>query len=148
LNHTVYKDYLRQQVTKAKNNATLEVGARTKNFNQWLSSSDIWINNNILLSRTEDVNLNDYKDDSCYMGVDLASVSDMTALSVMIPKDDKLIFKTFYYLPQSALSDNVNAELYKQWKRQGYLTITDGNVTDYDYILRDILKVNECLYIN
>jgi phage terminase large subunit-like protein len=82
------------------------------------------------------------------MGVDLASVSDMTALSVMIPKDDKLIFKTFYYLPQSALSDNVNAELYKQWKRQGYLTITDGNVTDYDYILRDILKVNECLYIN
>jgi len=82
------------------------------------------------------------------MGVDLASVSDMTALGVLIPKDDKIYFKVYYYLPYSSLSDNVNAELYKEWKRQGYLTITDGNVTDYDYILRDILKVNSNLYID
>ncbi len=38
----------------------------------------------------------------------------------------------------SSLQDNANAELYKEWKRNGYLTITDGNVTDYDYILKDI----------
>jgi len=49
---TVYKDYLAQQVKKAKNNSSLEVGTRTKNFNQWLSSSEIWINNNILLENT------------------------------------------------------------------------------------------------
>lgn len=147
LGTTVYKDYLAQQVKKAKNNSTLEVGTRTKNFNQWLSSSDIWINNNILLDYTKDINLKDFTGENCYMGVDLASVSDMTALSIMIPKDDKLYFKTFYYLPQSTLSDNVNVELYKQWKREGYLTITDGNVTDYDYILNDILKVNNYLYI-
>ena len=148
MNVTVYQDYLQQQVNKAKNNSTLEVGTRTKNFNQWLSSSDIWINNNILLDNTKDINLKDFNGENCYMGVDLASVSDMTALSIMIPKDDKLYFKTFYYLPQSTLSDNVNSEQYKQWKRQGYLTITDGNVTDYDYILSDILKVNNYLYIN
>lgn len=147
LGTTVYKDYLAQQIKKAKNNSTLEVGTRTKNFNQWLSSSDIWINNNILLDNTKDINLKDFTGENCYMGVDLASVSDMTALSIMIPKDDKLYFTTFYYLPQSALTDNVNAEIYKQWKREGYLIITDGNVTDYDYILSDILKVNNYLYI-
>ena len=145
---TVYKDYLQQQVNKAKNNSSLEVGTRTKNFNQWLSSSDIWINNNILLESTEGIDLKDFQNENCYIGVDLASVSDMTALATLIPKEDKLYFKVNYYLPMSALSDNVNAELYKQWKREGYLTITDGNVTDYDYILRDILKVNEYLYIN
>lgn len=147
LGTTVYKDYLAQQVKKAKNNSTLEVGTRTKNFNQWLSSSDIWINNNILLQYTKSINLQDYSGESCYMGVDLASVSDMTALAAMIPYEDKLLFKVYYYLPQSTLSDNVNAELYKQWKREGYLTITDGNVTDYDYILKDILKINNYLYI-
>lgn len=147
LGTTVYKDYLAQQVKKAKNNSTLEVGTRTKNFNQWLSSSDIWINNNILLQYTKSINLQDYSGESCYMGVDLASVSDMTALAAMIPYEDKLLFKVYYYLPQSTLSDNVNAELYKQWKREGYLTITDGNVTDYDYILKDILEVNNYLYI-
>jgi len=47
--------------------------------------------------------------------VDLASVSDLTAVSIMIPKDDKFYFKTNYYLPNSCLSNNSNAELYKEW---------------------------------
>jgi phage terminase large subunit-like protein len=147
LDITVSREYLRQQVTKAKNNSTLEVGTRTKNFNQWLSSSDIWINNNIILDSTDNINLKDFQGETAYLGVDLASVSDMTALSIMIPTNDKLLFKTYYYLPQSTLIDNSNAEQYKQWKREGHLIITDGNVTDYDYILRDILKINEYLYI-
>ncbi len=145
---SVRTEYLKEQVTQAKNNSALEVGTRTKNFNQWLSSSDIWINNDILLESTETINIEDYNGYNCYIGVDLASVSDLTALSLMINKDDKYIFKTFYYLPQSSLYNNTNAEQYKEWKRQGYLIITDGNVTDYDYILKDILKINKYLYIN
>ena len=148
MNVTVFEDYLKQQVTKAKNNSSLEVGTRTKNFNQWLSSSNIWINNNLLLDYTQKVNIEDYKDMQCYMGVDLASVSDLTALTALIPKDDKFIFKTWYYLPSTTLTNNSNSELYKEWSYQGYLNITDGNVTDYDYITNDILKVNRYLYIN
>lgn len=147
LGHTVYKDYLAQQVKKSLNNPALEVGTRTKNFNQWLSSSDIWISNSYLLENTADIKLGDYQGESAYMGVDLASVSDLTALSIMIPTDEKLLFKLYYYLPESALYNNVNAEIYKEWKRQGYLTVTDGNVTDYDYILRDIMKANQQLFI-
>lgn len=148
LNVTVRKDYLQQQVNKAKNNTSLEVGVRTKNFNQWLSSSDIWINNDLLLDSTKKIDIADYNEMQCYMGVDLASVSDLTALAALIPTDDKLLFKVWYYLPQSTLTNNSNSELYKLWKRQGFLTITDGNVTDYDYITNDILKVNKYLYIN
>lgn len=148
LNVTVLPTYLEQQVKKAKNNTSLEVGTRTKNFNQWVSSQDIWINNDLLLKCTKDVNLDDYKENFCYMGVDLASVSDLTALTVMIPTEDKFIFKTFYYLPQTCLANNSNSELYKEWKRKGYLTVTAGNVTDYDYVLRDILKIGKNLYIN
>ena len=66
----------------------------------------------------------------------------------MIVTDDELLFKCHYYLPNSSLTDNVNAELYKKWKREGYLTITDGNVTDYDYITLDIKKISNKLFIN
>lgn len=145
---SVKESYLKEQVQQAKNNSALEVGTRTKNFNQWLSSSDIWISNDIILNNTDEVNITKLTGTTCYMGVDLASVSDLTALSVMIPYDGKLYFKQYYYLPYSALSDNVNSEIYKEWKRLGYLTITDGNVTDYDYILKDILKINSTLYID
>ena len=148
LGQTVSESYLEQQIKKAKNNPSLEVGIRTKNFNQWVSSSDIWISNDLLLESSKKINLEDYKDKTAYVGVDLAAVSDLTAVSLMIPIDGKFYFWTKYYLPQSALFDNSNSELYKDWKRKGYLTITDGNVTDYDYLLSDILKMNNVVYID
>ena len=145
---TVNESYLQQQIEKAKNNTSLEVGIRTKNLNQWISTSDIWISNDLLMDATEKVDLDNFKESTCYIGVDLASVSDLTSVSVMIPIDGKFYFKTKYYLPQSALKDNSNCELYKDWKRKGYLTITDGNVTDYDYLLSDIIKVSNKLFID
>lgn len=38
-------------------------------------------------------------------------------------------------------------ELYKYWKKLGLLTITEGNVTDYDYITNDIMKYGETVTI-
>lgn len=145
---TVQTDYLRQQVKKAMNNTTLEVGTRTKNLNQWISSSEIWLSNDLLLDSTQDLKLSDFKGNYAYVGVDLAAVSDLTAVSYMIPRDDKFYFVNRYYLPQSALADNPNCELYKDWMRKGHLIITDGNVTDYDYVLKDLILANKEIFIN
>lgn len=148
LGHTVFESYLEQQVVNAKANTSLEVGTRTKNFNQWVSSADIWINNDLLLKCSEQLDMRTFEGCTAYIGVDLAAVSDLTAVSCMIPYNNKLYFKTWYYLPQSCLTDNSNCELYKEWKRKGLLTITPGNVTDYDYVLRDIMKLSETVYID
>ena len=145
---TVKESYLEQQVVNASNNTSLEVGVRTKNFNQWVSSSDIWLNNDLLLECSKDIKIEDFREHYCYVGVDLASVSDLTAVSYMIPKDGKFYFFTDYYLPSSCLQDNSNCELYKEWKRKGLLKITDGNVTDYDNVQADILRRNNIVYIN
>lgn len=149
LNVTVKPQYLREQVQQAKNNPSLEISTRTKNFNQWLATSDIWLNNDLLLEHSRKVNLEDYKDKDlvAYVGVDLSSVSDLTAVSVMIPTEDKLVFKNYYYLPQSVLENNSNSEQYKLWHKKGLLTLTQGNVTDYDYITRDLMKINEIIPI-
>lgn len=145
---TVQPDYLKDQINKAKLNPSLEVGIKTKNLNIWCSSADIWINNDLILSATQKLKLNDFPEETvCYVGVDLASVSDLTALSIMIPYDDKFYFTTKYYLPETCLYENSNAELYKKWKNQGYLTVTPGNVTDYDYVTRDILEISNYFII-
>ncbi len=140
---TVKEDYLQQQVLNASNNTSLEVGVRTKNFNQWVSTFDIWIENDILLKSSKKLCISDFKDCYlCYVGIDLAAVSDLTAVSYMFIKDGIHYFFTNYYLPSTCLENNSNSELYKEWKRKGLLTITDGNVTDYDIVLSDILKFN------
>lgn len=151
LDVTVQRSYLKQQVQEAKNNASLLVGVLTKNFNVWCDSAITWIPSEYIMKSSHKINREKYKDRECYIGVDLAAVSDLTAVSYMFPPNEKEDFYTFftdYYLPETALTESINAENYKLWKRQKFLKITPGNVTDYDYILNDIMKYNEKFIIN
>lgn len=143
LDITVNRKYLRDQVLQAKNNSSLEVGIRTKNFNQWLSSSDIWISNNILLDSSIEITPEFFIGKYCYLGIDLAAVSDLCAISLMTVDNGTYYFKNYYYAPSSVLQDNPNSEMYKEWKRAGKLIITPGNVADYDYILGTIMELLE-----
>lgn len=145
---TVLPEYLQEQVQQAVNTPSLEVGIRTKNLNQWLSSSDIWLSNDLLLKHSRDLDFTDtFQGQTTYIGVDLSSVSDLTAVSYLTVKEGIYYFKTLYYLPESSLSGNVNSELYRGWKRSGYLKFTPGNCVDYDYILSDILKLGKLGYV-
>lgn len=144
---TVSYDYLREQVTQATNNTALEVGVRTKNFGQWVDSEDIWISDDDINSVSDTINLNDFNEAVGYIGVDLSKVSDLTAVSLMIPYEGKFYFKNKYYLPETALEGNSNVSKYQQWVKDGYLTITKGRTTNYDYIINDIKKWNEVIPI-
>ena len=76
------------------------------------------------------------------MGVDLGSTSDLTAVTVMVNNEDKFYFRNYYFVPSEQLTVNPNRELYRLWQQQGHLFVTAGNVTDYDCILTEILKIN------
>ena len=140
LDVTISRKYLREQVQAAKNQPSLEVGVKTKNFNFWVSSSDVWITTENLQKQSRDISLEDFKDKAVYVGVDLAAVSDITAVTLLAENGDELITKTFYYLPSSCFENNVNAEKYKVWSRTGELIICPGNVTDFNVITNDFLK--------
>jgi len=138
LNITVSKEYLREQVTNAQNNTSLLTGVLTKNFNKWVDSQDTWITHDELLACSKSFELSDFNPDDtlCTVGVDLASVSDLTAVSAHVFHKEKHYFKTWYFIPESCLNpSNSNCELYRRWKREGYAIITNGTVTDYDNIL-------------
>ena len=83
----------------------------------------------------------------CYVGVDLAATSDLTAVSYMVVKDDKYYFRTDYYLPEAALREKPDRDLYKYWKQMGLPKITEGNVTDYDYITNDMIHYSNIVSI-
>lgn len=146
---TVQEDYLKRQINNAKLNNSLEVGVKTKNLNMWVSSSDVWINNDLLLETSKKFEITDFEEETlCWLGVDLSAVSDMTAVSVMIPYEDKYYFKTWYYLPESCLQNSPNANNYYNWYNQKYLKLTPGNVIDYEYIIKDIRQISEHLLID
>lgn len=138
---TVFKSYLQEQVQKAINKPSNEVGTKTKNLNMWCDAEDVWIPDHYILDASANLNMADFEGEDCWIGVDLAATSDLTAVAFMFIRDSIPHFFVHYYLPQAALHEKRFALQYSEWKRMGALTITPGNVTDYDYITNDIMNI-------
>lgn len=147
LDVTVTQKYIREQVQSAINNPSEEVGVKTKTLNLWCDTAEVWLPENYIIKASGKIDLQQLKDFPCYVGVDLAATSDLTAVSYLVVNDGTYYFWNHYYLPESALKEKADRELYKYWKQQGLLTVTEGNVTDYDYITNDIMKNGEIVSI-
>lgn len=140
---SVSEDFYRQQITKMKNNPSQTTAIMTKVFNVWTSTSNVWIPQSYTFKVMDKVKMDDFKDKLLYLSFDLASTSDLTCLSAMYEDNGTYYFKNWYYLPQEALKTSTNKDNYKKWQRQGFLTVTQGNVTDYEYVMNDIQKLQD-----
>lgn len=154
LGQTVLYSYMREQIQDAKNNTSLEVGVRTKNLNMFCQSQNIWLSIEKIHSVMEEVNIDDYMDEIAFGGCDLSVVCDLTAHAICIPPNpdrklypDKFIFKQWSYIPEDAIENSPNKEYYKEYIRRNQAYKTAGNVVDYNYILKDQLKLNSKLQI-
>lgn len=147
LDITVTREFMRSEVQKAKNDSTAVTGILTKTFNMWVQSYTQWIPMEKIARQMKEVDLEEYKGCICYLGVDLSSVGDFTSLSVLIPYKDKYVFKSWCFLPGESLVNHPKKELYDKFIREGSMIITDGNTTDYDYIIYKIREISEILIV-
>jgi phage terminase large subunit-like protein len=134
---TVNKEWLQEQIETALARPSEEVNVRTKNLNQWLSTASAWIPSNFLDSINTREWIDTAEEDIVHAGVDLGSVSDLTSVAFLRKIDDIIYIETRYYLPR-LFKESENRMKYIQWNQHGYLTFTEGNTTDYNYITNDI----------
>lgn len=139
---TVTEEFMLGEVNKAKVDPSAETGVKTKTFNIWCSSELQWIKPEVMVQLMKDIKLEDYAGYSCIVGVDLSSVGDMTAISVMIPIENKRIFFNWSFLPEETYTNHPNRALYEKFHKAGELDITPGNVIDHDYITNKIAWIN------
>lgn len=147
LNVTISEDFIKNQILKAKNDNSAEFGVKTKTLNIWCSNSDTWLSHDRIIKSIQNVDIETFKDKIAYVGVDLSVVSDLTAVSFLIPNNNIFYFKNYYYLPQSTIDEHKNKEFYKKMYYEKQITLTPGNVVDYDYILKDIMNKSTTLQI-
>lgn len=147
LGQTLYPDKLQIEVNKASNSPTVEPFVKCKNFGFWglTDYEKAWLTHDEILNVTCDISLDQFDPDNTiiWAGVDLAATSDLTSLSLMIVQDDIYYFKSWPFLPESALQQNVNAEFYKKMARNHHLIATNGNVTDYSEVTKVLLQIAE-----
>lgn len=79
---------------------------------------------------------------TCYGGLDLASITDLTAY-LLVHRDDEgyINVRAWFWCPEDGIQDRARRDgvPYDDWVRDGWLIATPGNVTDYDFVQADIV---------
>jgi phage terminase large subunit-like protein len=135
--------YLAKKAAVAKDNPAelasylrLHLGVRTKQVTRFITLDD-W-DASAGMIRGEDMIGRD-----CWAGVDLGSTSDLTAYALTFPDQETDTYRTAwrFWVPEAAmpsLSKRTGGEA-EGWRKQGFLTVTPGNVIDNLVITQAIL---------
>ena len=136
-------EYMRAASDKAKANPIalssfkrLHLGIRDKSLVRYIDIKK-WDRNGSLVDETR------LKGRRAFGGLDLASVSDLTALSWVFPDEDggyDVLWR--FWLPEDALGklDAATAGSASGWVKDGWITLTPGDVTDYDFIKKVVVQ--------
>lgn len=138
------KTLLKAQLQQAINiGGSREVEFKTKHLNLWVTSSKTWIAADTWQSNK--INPIDTSGLKVWAGLDLASVSDMTALVMAYPMEGGYYVRGAYFMPSDTIEQTLHRDpghIYRNFKELPNFHITDGNVTDYAAIRRYITGVH------
>lgn len=73
----------------------------------------------------------------CIVGFDLSKIIDLTAVGILfLLPDNRIAFTAHGFMPETAITRHEKTDKipYRDWAEQGWLTKTNGDVTDYDEI--------------
>jgi len=128
---------LESQLQQAINlGGSREVEFKTKHLNKWVTASKTWIQDEIWSANERQEDLTGR---ICWGGLDLASVSDMTALVMVYPDGEGYHVRGHYFMPSDTIDNVLDREpshIYRTFLDLPNFHITDGNVTDYAAIRR------------
>lgn len=135
---------MQAQAKKAKGMPSSKNSFLCKRLNVWVESDNPWMNMEFWRGCQTLEDLDDFDGALAYGGLDLASVADITALAFLLVKDGRMAVLLKYYLPEEAVKQAQKKHVpYDVWAEQGWLTLTPGNVTDYNFIKKDIEYLRE-----
>ncbi len=130
--------YLRDQVDAARASKSDMVFVLSKDFNFKQSSAVSWLKPSEYLYPSK-FDIEEFRGAVCLGGVDMSETTDMTAAKIlMIRKDDPVKYiLSHYWIPEHKLTDtddkNAGAK-YREWARDGLLTIVDGSDINLDIV--------------
>lgn len=137
---SVNPEDLRRKAAKAMQMPSAVNNFLTKHLDVWVSA-DVGLFDMTAWDACGDAALNveDFIGCPCWVAMDLGFVDDIAAVVKVFLREGKWYYFGRYYLPEETIEESRNSQ-YSGWHRAGRITATDGNVTDIDVILDDLLE--------
>ncbi|MDF3280913.1 terminase TerL endonuclease subunit [Gordonia sp. N1V] len=140
---------MRKQASDAKRNPVQENSFRQFKLNQWVSQSVRWMpmhdfdaesNRGEVYATAQEARAA-FNGREAWFGLDLAARQDLCAWALLFPDDDgNLDLLWRFWMPEAGyerFNQQHNGRL-NQWVRDGWLTVTDGDVLDFDRFYDDV----------
>lgn len=130
---------------------------KTKNLNIWVASRQAWISDEKFRAGSKKFDPATLEGQLCFGGLDLSKNRDITALALFFPgqtEKDKHHVLFHFWCPEDNARERTRLDgiPYMQWAHDGWMTLTDGDIIDTDYIRNVILecrtryKFHSCAY--
>ncbi len=136
--------YLDGLVEEAKTNSATRAFMLAKDFNIKQSNAQAWMQEADIIN-TETFDIEEFRGAYYIGGNDFMETTDLCASKLLLMKagSKKVYFYSRYWIPESKLTLSPDDVDYRQWERDGYLTVVEGNsvdssvVADWQYKLYD-----------
>lgn len=124
----------------------LNLNIKTEQVTRWLSM-DQWAacGGDADPKEWRELMLRDLRGKDCEAAIDLGATNDLTALVLLFTDKKDRIVIPFFWAPRDGAREKEERHRvpYLQWAREGWIELTEGPVTDYDFVRDGIAKLAE-----
>lgn len=142
---TTKPEYFENWIKRAKESPADEVTYKTLHLNIWCTGSDKWLRHGAYKDCMVPLD-GERGSMGAYIGVDLSSTTDTTAVSIVWPDfDGGFDVENHIFIPEegAARRERQDKVPYREWAKKGWVTLTEGDVIDYDVVYKHIVALCE-----
>lgn len=136
---------LRAAAREAEHRPAERESFRQLHLNVWLDhSSDPFVDMALFDEGAWPVDLVDLEEEPCWVGVDLSSVNDLTAIvAAWRDGDDGYVVHPWFFCPADNLRGRADRDgvPYPAWAEEGHITATPGTAIDYATVADTIREI-------
>ena len=136
---SINAEYLRDEVKQAQTMSSKLNGVLVKHFNIFRNAEENWLN----VAEWQENASQTVREGDLYIGMDLSSTRDLTALCYLWNNGDKFSVEFQCFLPKKTM-ETVPVHIrpkYQQAVKDGILELTSGDVVDYRVVKDHILDM-------
>jgi phage terminase large subunit-like protein len=142
-------DSMREAALTARNKPSDERLFRWLDLNQWITTKlTTWLPLDLYDKTVGDWSPIELAGRECYLGLDLSSTTDLSAISLVFPpQGEQLDWRVFWeaWIPKENMVERIRKDRvdYGKWAAEGWITPTDGSVIDYTKIRDRIVELSK-----
>jgi phage terminase large subunit-like protein len=149
LGHTITVDSVREAAEASQMNKSNERLFRWLRLNQWVTTKlTTWLPLDLFDQTVGSWERADLIGEECYLGMDLSSTTDLTALCwIFPPQGQHMDWRVFWdcFIPADNMQDRIKVDHvpYDNWVARAWIIPTEGNVVDYTKLEEHILLMSK-----